>query len=316
MLTKELLQANEVLATLSDEQVQAICTLSQNDENAVIGQRFGEVYRQFDSIISTNTGIARNGDEKTYNYLERAAKELSAKASESDALTKQVESLTKEKTKLEKAIAEGATDQEARKALTQAQKDLASITKQYNELRTQFDTTEAKHAAQLLGVQVDAELQSALAGVTLRQDLPKAVTDVVIRQAIAKVKGMNPEFIDDGNGGKLLVFKGEDGSILRNQEQQLNPYTAGELVTRELKSLGVLDDGRKQSGTGTHPQQVTPANGGGVAISTSGARTQSEAYDIIANALMSAGYTNGSAEFQQKLTEAWKDNNVKALPKE
>ena len=314
MLTKELLQANEVLTSLTDEQVQAICTLSQNDENAVIGARFGEVYRQFDSIIANNTGIARNGDEKTYNYLERAAKELSAKASETDGLQKQVEALMKDKSKLEKAIADGTTDTEAKKALTQAQKDLASITKQYNELKTQYDNAEQKHAAQLLGVQVDAELQSALAGVKMRQDLPQAVTDVVVRQAIQKVKAMNPDYIDDGNGGKRLVFKGDNGEILRNQEQQLNPYTASELVSRELKALGIIDEGRQQNGIGTQPQKDTPATGS-VSVSVAGAKTQSEAYDIIANSLMAAGYTNGSAEFQQRLTQAWKDNNVKALPK-
>ena len=294
--------------------MQAICTLSQNDENAVIGARFGEVYRQFDSIIANNTGIARNGDEKTYNYLERAAKELSAKASETDGLQKQVEALMKDKSKLEKAIADGTTDTEAKKALTQAQKDLASITKQYNELKTQYDNAEQKHAAQLLGVQVDAELQSALAGVKMRQDLPQAVTDVVVRQAIQKVKAMNPDYIDDGNGGKRLVFKGDNGEILRNQEQQLNPYTASELVSRELKALGIIDEGRQQNGIGTQPQKDTPATGS-VSVSVAGAKTQSEAYDIIANSLMAAGYTNGSAEFQQRLTQAWKDNNVKALPK-
>lgn len=314
MLTKELLQANEVLTSLTDEQVQAICTLSQNDENAVIGARFGEVYRQFDSIIANNTGIARNGDEKTYNYLERAAKELYAKASETDGLQKQVEALMKDKSKLEKAIADGTTDTEAKKALTQAQKDLASITKQYNELKTQYDSAEQKHAAQLLGVQVEAELQSALAGVKMRQDLPQAVTDVVVRQAIQKVKAMNPDYIDDGNGGKRLVFKGDNGEILRNQEQQLNPYTASELVSRELKALGIIDEGRQQTGIGTQPQKDAPATGS-VSVSVAGAKTQSEAYDIIANSLMAAGYTNGSAEFQQRLTQAWKDNNVKALPK-
>ena len=44
MLTKETLIANEALAGLTDEQITAITTLSQNDENTVIGQKFGEVY--------------------------------------------------------------------------------------------------------------------------------------------------------------------------------------------------------------------------------------------------------------------------------
>lgn len=312
MITKELLQANDVLNTLTDEQASAICTLSQNDEDAVIGQRFGEVYRKFDEIISTSTGIPRNGDEKTYNYLERAAKELSAKASDGEKARAQVETLTKERDKLQRQIADGVTDTEAKKALTQAQKDLASITKQYNELRTEYDAAGAKHAAELLGMQVDGELQTAIAGLSLRGDLPKAVTDVVVRQAVSKVKAMQPEYVDDGNNGKRLVFHGTDGSILRNQEAQLNPYTAAELITRELKTMGVIDEGRQAAGTGTQPPAT--ASAAGLTISTATAKTQPEAYDIIANGLMSAGYVNGSAQFQNKLNEIWKANNVSSLP--
>ena len=51
-LTKELLTANAVLTGLTDEQITAITTLSQNDENSVIGSRIGEIYRQMDETIA------------------------------------------------------------------------------------------------------------------------------------------------------------------------------------------------------------------------------------------------------------------------
>ena len=44
MLTKELLQQNDALSALTDEQIGVIENLSRNDENQVIGNRFGEVY--------------------------------------------------------------------------------------------------------------------------------------------------------------------------------------------------------------------------------------------------------------------------------
>ena len=84
MLTKETLIANEALAGLTDEQITAITTLSANDENTVIGQKFGEVYRQMDSTIEKATGIKRDGDEKTYLYLERATRAFADKFSEHD----------------------------------------------------------------------------------------------------------------------------------------------------------------------------------------------------------------------------------------
>ena len=42
MLTREILVANAALSGLSDEQITAITTLSQNDENSVIAKKTGE----------------------------------------------------------------------------------------------------------------------------------------------------------------------------------------------------------------------------------------------------------------------------------
>jgi hypothetical protein len=44
------------------------------------------------------------------------------------------------------------------------------------------------------------------------------------------------------------------------------------------------------------------------------ARTQTEAQEIIARTLMQQGLVNGSDEFQAKMDEAWRENNVASLP--
>ena len=43
-LTREILVANAALSGLTDEQINAITTLSQNDENSVIAKKTGEIY--------------------------------------------------------------------------------------------------------------------------------------------------------------------------------------------------------------------------------------------------------------------------------
>lgn len=311
MLTQDIIKQQSALASLTDEQVSAIVTLSQNDESAVIGQRIGELYRQLDATIARETGIERNGDEKTYLYLERAAKALAGRAKDADGLAKQVETLTKEKSKLEKAIAEGTGGEEAKKALSQAQKDLAAVTKQFTELKADYDNVKAQHEKELFGIKVENEINAATAGLKFKSDFPTSVTSVILSQAIQKVKGMNPEFIDDGTGGKILAFKDETGAVRRNPENQLNPYTAGELLTKELKEMGVLDEGRRVTGTGTQPP--TGAEGS-TSVDVSGARTRSEANEIITQQLMQQGLVNGSEAFQAALNQAWKDNNIAALP--
>ena len=313
MITKEMLTADTVLGSLTEEQMNAICTLSKNDEDAVIGGRFREVYNQLDETIARETGIARNGDEKTYNYLERAAKALAAKANSVEGLNVRINELTRERDKFKKAVEEGAADEQLKKQLAQAQTDLENVRKQYDTLKTESDTMKVQHAQELMGLQVDNEIRSAMGGIKFKAEFPQAVTDTIVNQAIAKIKGMKPEFIDDGKGGKVLVFKGDDDAIMRNPDNHLNPFTAGELITKELKAMGVVDEGRQAAGAGSRPN-AGGAGGGGAVVDITMARTQTEAQEIIARTLMQQGLVNGSDEFQAKMDEAWKENNVASLP--
>lgn len=312
-LTSEILKKNAVLEGLTDEQVNAIVTLSANDENNVIGTKIGEIYRQMDTTIETSTGVKRNGDEKTYNYLERAATSLKEQAGDIAGLNKQIGDLTKEKTRLEKVIADGGTDAETKKQLTQATADLKAVQKQYNDLKTDHDKAMQTHQTELFGVRIDNEMAIATSGIKFKADLPKSATDVLMTQATDKIKALSPEYIDDGKGGKVLAFKDETGAIMRNPENQLNPFTASELVGKELKGMGVLDEGRKQGGAGTGGDGGGNG-GGGSTVDVSGARTRVEANNIATKSLLAQGLTVGSKEFDSQMTQIWKDNNVSELP--
>lgn len=312
MITNEMLAADAALSGLTDEQRNAIVLMSKNDEEVTIGNRFREVYNQLDATIAKETGIARNGDEKTYLYLERAARELAEKANSVDGLNTKISDLTKERDKLQKALEEGGDDA-TKKQLAQAVRDLDAVRKQYDALKGEFDSQKEAHAAELLGVRIDNALAGATAGLKFKSEFPQAAVDTLTAQALAKVKGMSPEFIDDGQGGKRLVFKGADGEIQRNPENHLEPYTAAELVAKELRAMGILDEGRKQNGAGTKPPQGG-AGGAGSAVDVSMARTQNEAQEMIAKSLMQQGMVNGTKEFQKAMDEAWEANNIKSLP--
>lgn len=313
MLTREILVANAALSGLSDEQITAITTLSQNDENSVIAKKTGEIYGALDADILAVSGIAKNGTEKTYDYAKRVMGEMKTKADGATGLQSQIDSLTKEKARLEKAIADGAADAETVKALKQAKADLANVTTQYTELNTKFEQMKTEHEKEMFGVKIDNELQTAAAGLTFKTGLPESVTKVILAQANEKVKGMNPEYIDDGNGGKILAFKDASGAIMRNPNNQLNPFTPGELLTKELETMGVLEPKRQQPGGGTEPPKRQPG-GGSITVDASGAKTRTEAYDVIANSLMQQGLTIGSKAFDDAMKQAWQDNNISQLP--
>lgn len=310
-LTTELINGNAILNALTDEQKAIIIEMSRNDEASVIGQKTGEIYGGLDADILAASGIAKNGTEKTYDYAKRVIGEIKEKAGKLDESLKQIDALSAEKARLEKVIADGGADAETKRQLTQAQTDLASVTKSFTDLKAQYDEQKEKHVKELFGIKLDNEFSRATSGLKFRADIPQNVTDVIVSQAIAKVKGMYPEYIDDGKGGKILAFKdAENGAIMRNPEKNLNPYTASELVEKELKTMGVLESGRKQGGAGTKPQG---GNGSG-SIDIAGARTQDEAYEAIASSLMAQGMTIGSNEFEAAMSKAWAANNVKSLP--
>lgn len=314
MLTREILIANAVLAGLTDEQIAAITTLSANDENSVIAKKTGEIYGGLDADILAASGIEKNGTEKTFDYAKRVVAEFKTKAESASALQTQIDSLTKEKARLEKAIADGATDAETAKALKQAKADLTAVQTQFNDLKTKYDEAEQKYQNELFGVRIESALQTAVAGVKFKPELPESATKVLLSQAIDKIKAMNPEYIDDGKGGKVLAFKDETGALMRNPNNQLNPYTPGDLLTRELETMGIIDKGRQAAGGGTGTPGGNGGSGGGGAISISGAKTRVEAYDAITQSLQGQGLQVGTKQFDDAMTAAWKENNIAALP--
>ena len=229
-----------------------------------------------------------------------------------DGLNAKINELTKERDKLQKALEDGG-DETVKKQLAQSVKDLEGVRQQYNTLKGDYDKLKQDHATELMTMQVDNILAGAKAGLKFKAEFPQAAVDTLLGQAMAKVKAMSPEFIDDGQNGKKLIFKGADGSMLRNPDNRLEPYTAEELLKKELRTMGILDEGRQQQGGGTsapqHQQQQQ-----NVPVDVSMARTQAEADDIIHNQLCAQGLTRGSKAYQDAYSKAWDDNNIKALP--
>ena len=307
MITADILKANEHLAKLTDEQISSIVALSTNDVNAEIGKKIGELYRQLDTTIDTSTGIARNGDEKTYNYLERAIKELKGGMPNVDEMKGKIKTLTEEKTRLEALISDGSKDTETAKLLNQAKAELKSTKDLYIGLQTKLDEQAKTHKTELFGLRVENELTNALNGLKFKAEIPANVTKTFVNAAISKVKGLNPDYVDDVNGGKRLVFRDSNGVAISNPTN-LAPYTAAELLGNELKDIIAIKGAK---GTGT---QVDGGGSNNDTVTIGNARTQQEAMTIISKSLCAQGLTAGSKEYQTKLDAAWAENKVKSLP--
>ena len=310
MLTKEILLANSTLSGLSAEQLEAIATLSQNDEAAVIAKKTSEIYGGLDADILVASGVEKSGGEKTYDYAKRVIGALKKTVDGAKGNAEKIAALEADKAKLQAELEKGGGE-ELQKQLNQTQTDLKSVMEKYNNLKADYDKAQSDFAAKLLNTRLDADLAGAAKGLKIKSGIPSAAAEILMKQAFAKLKASRPEYIDNADGTQTLIFKDADGAVMRNPNNTLNPYTAAELLRKELGEMGVLENRQgKGTGTSTDPNPV-PAG----VIDISGAKNQREAYEIIDKALIAQGKVAGSRAYQDAMDAAWKENNIVTLPK-
>lgn len=312
MLTVEMLIANPATTTLPQETMQAIATMSQNDENAVIGARIGALHGQYDTDVFSITEIAKNQGEKSYDYVKRVLNNYKTKADSAKAIKAELDAANAKVATLEAKIASGSGDAELQKTL----KDTKA---QVVQLQAQLQAKEAEHATKVAelekannDIHIQYAFKAATAGLKFKDGITEAVQSILLDNALSQVlaKG-TPEFVDDGKGGKTIVFRGADGNILNNTKNNLNPYTMKELIL-ETSIKDVLAETRQQPGGGTTPP--TPKPGASSVLDLSGFKTQVDADKHIEAHLLANGLTRDSAEFGEQFSQIRTENNVSSLP--
>lgn len=303
-LNEELLKKSEVLQELSEPQIAAIVELSKNDEEAVIKGKYSDFLNDFDKAIKEASGVDKTTNEKTSTYLKRV---LGEQKSSVDELSTKVTNLEKAKTELEGKIAAGSGDKE----LIESQKaTIADLTGKYNTLKGEKDKMEADHKAALLDMRIGTELNAALGEIAFKADANPEIVNAMKKLAVDAVKGMKPTYISDDKGAEHLIFKDANGAEMRNPDNQLNHYTAKELLAKELGKYGIVDDGKPAGGAGGSGGTGKPKT------TVSGARSKVEFDEIAGNIANQKGYTYGSAEYIDEVSRIREDNKAvfDALP--
>lgn len=315
MLTIDMLRQNSALAGLTDVQVNAIAEMSRNDENTVIGTKIGALHGQYDTDIFSITGIKKNDGEKSYDYAKRVLNEYKTKAGSTQDLQQKLDAANKKVTDLEKKIESGEGDAALRQQLKDTKAQVSQLQSQLQTKETEFNTKKKELEDNIKNVHIDYAFQAAVSGLKFKSGITDNVQNVLLKSAKAEVltKG-TPDFIDDGQGGKKLVLRGQDGNILNNPKNNLNPYTLQELIL-ETSLKDVIDTGRQQTGGGTGGQGGQCGQGGsGVTLDLSSVKSQVEADKAIETYLLHTGLTRDSQEFADKSLEIRNDNNISQLP--
>lgn len=315
MLTIDMLRQNSALAGLTDVQVNAIAEMSRNDENTVIGTKIGALHGQYDTDIFSITGIKKNDGEKSYDYAKRVLNEYKTKAGSTQDLQQKLDAANKKVTDLEKKIESGEGDAALRQQLKDTKAQVSQLQSQLQTKETEFNTKKKELEDNIKNVHIDYAFQAAVSGLKFKSGITDNVQNVLLKSAKAEVltKG-TPDFIDDGQGGKKLVLRGQDGNILNNPKNNLNPYTLQELIL-ETSLKDVIDTGRQQIGGGTGGQGGQGGQGGsGVTLDLSSVKSQVEADKAIEAHLLANGLTRDSQEFAGQSMQLRTENNVASLP--
>ncbi len=306
-LTAEVIKANADLANLTDAQLAAITTLSANEENHVINTKIGEIHGRYDEDVKTVTGIEKNQGEKSYDYVKRVLADLKTKSAGAPDL----QSYENEIATLKSQIANGKGDEAIRQQLKDAQAELATLKTQYDTDKQAWGNKEKEFSQQITSIQVDTQFEKAVAGLKFKAGYPESIQKTLLSSAKSAILGAyKPDWVE-ADGQRIMVFRDKNGEILRNKANSLNPYTASELISEQLKE--VIDNGRIITGAGTQGQG-NGQSGSAEVFNIAGAKTQVEADEMIVKYLMQNGETRGSASFAEKQKKLRQENGVDKLP--
>lgn len=305
----------ELLATvegLTDEQKAKIVQLSANDEDRVIAQKVGETHGFYDKAFSEMLGAEKPAGVKSTEFWAGKMKELQAQASNAGGeLREQLDKLKSEKEALEAKVKDGKGGEALKQQLADKDGLIKQLQSKLEETKNEWKAKYEEAQSQASRMKITHEFDKALTGVKFKSEkvIPTEVRQTYIENAKQTLLSQyQPDWVDDGQGGKKLVFR-KDNEIARNPDNALNPFTPAELLTKALTPI--LDTGKeaKGAGTGAGNGSQPPAS-----VGIGQAATQAQAADVITEALMGRGLARGTDAYQAEFDKAWKENNVPALP--
>ena len=307
MLTIENLKSNSMLSGLTDEQFAAIATMSEADEQTVIDTRIGQLHGQYEADVLATTGIQKNSGEKAYEYNKRVLSALKQNADKVATMETELNTAKADLAKTQKALEDGSQDATLKQQLKDAKTRAEGLETQLSELKATSAAEKVQLKQQYDGARINMAIDNAMSGYKFKDGITEPLQKALMAQAKAEVLSRGKAEIDD-NG--TVIFRNADGTVLTNNKNALKPYTISEL----LAESSIKDALQLTSGGGGGTKEPGAGGGTGTGISVVGARTQVEADEMIAKALMTQGLTADSNEYHEKFAEIRKAQNVSALP--
>lgn len=316
MLTIQDLKADAQLAALDEAILSKIATLSKNDEQVVIDEKTSEIHSRYDSDIETITGEKKPAGEKTYVFLKSQLAKLKTDAAKAGSATKletELANLKTEKADLEKKLQDGAGDTVLKKKVEELERTVRLKNDEVENLKSTNATEIQRLTKEVADERTNAFQRTAEAEFAQWEADKKfigTIPEAVLRETKEnRRKAILANLKTDTLDGKTVILD-ENDKVLRNKDNNNNPFTLGEFYGTKIADL--LDTGKKVEGTGTKGGGNT---GGGTSLDSSTWKSQIEADAKIVDHLMkNEGLDKLNPQFAERQQQLRTESGVDKLP--
>lgn len=181
-----------------------------------LGAKISEVHTRYDDDIYAIVGQRKKSDEKTYDFNKRILSDLKSRAEKAADYEAEI-------TRLNEAVRKGGGEKLAA--------DLENVKGEYARFKDEKEKELDKLKKDNSDFKKRTKLEAKLNAFEFSDSIPESVRSVVIQNQLNELLSISDLQNDE------LIFLDEKGAPLRNKNNNLNPYTADELLAERLKDI-------------------------------------------------------------------------------
>lgn len=309
MLTVDLLKKQPHLSGLTEEQFDAISTLSKNDEEMVMKEKIGEWAGRIENDFLSASGIEKNPGEKYFDYIKRGAAKLKDNLSTAQG---RINSLSKQiddgKSETIDEVAKREIEEWKSKYKDESQRS-KSLEADNLKLKEDFEAQLLTEKNNRLKMESDSGIKSALAGFKPKNGLSDELFNETVNNRLNRFyETYTPEKVKGTDGKEFIQYRNANGDVYTNPNNLQKPFSPSE-VAKSLIS-DIVEEKRVQNGLGTSGKSIASVG----ANLTGSFRSKTEATSAFREYASKSGIVYGSKEFNDKYAEFRKVNNIDELP--
>lgn len=278
-LTEEQLQQIETAKSLLSQN--GMVVKSESEFNQALDNKASAVKESFQSEFTSNfhsqfeDGMKERGFEKATN---EKGYQLAYRVI--DSQKEEIESL--------KSKSKGSDEKDAL---------LDQVKNEYSSLQQNFEAFKENASSELNNYKKSVVIESASSGLTFKDNIPPALIDSHLSQLKQNLV-QSSKITEDGK----TVFLDSKGEVMLNKDNNLEPYTAGEILKANLADYIKIGNTKSGAGSMSGGKEIPQGANKIAKTSIDGSKDKNEALNNLYSYARENNIKNGSKDFRDAFT--------------